>query len=358
MSNRTLAAFLLTLSAPLALAACASDTETNDQPVPAENGTADELRVRGQAAWFYSGPLPALEDPSVTISLKGHTARVRGYIPNGKPIPGAPHLRASHDGSRFLVDIVYPIATGASYSAAVGTYTLERAIPYRPDGNTWTNSAGNHWVTWGGFPFIGYNGTIAMHGPITPTVSGDRSMEVWYLRRGKVSSGCNRMMGEHVTELAHVLGINMRKFYGNKQTITPPRHTVTLIDDYDQIDGRWVDVDYPTDVGVVRPATVYGAENVEMFGSWVGSELPDGSDLPASMAWEGGVAGKRYVFQEHATYDWVCSLLPEEQTKLKAWANTRPGKTLPDDFCAQKACLLNVMEWGEDPAICGGGGLY
>ncbi len=343
----------LALTASVATFACASDPAagTDEDPV-AEADSADQLRVRGTAAWFYSGPLPALEGAEVVVSLKGHTARATGYLPRGADIPNAPHVKAVRENGRVRIHVVYPIATGASYSAAAGQYRFERAIPYRPDGNTYTNSAGNHWVTWGGFPFLGYNGTIAMHGPITSGRSKRGDANVWFLRRGKVSSGCNRMMGEHVTELAHLVGIDMLRFYAPKQTITPRPSLVTLLDDYDQLDGKYVDVDFPTDVGVVRPGVASGPENVAMFGSWVGSELPDGSDLPADLAWEGGVAGKRYVFREHATYDWVCSALPEEITKLEAYARTLPGKRLPADFCGRKNCIVAALGSGGDPNAC------
>ncbi len=343
-------AYALAVTASFAALACAADPSAADD-VPGAADSADELRVRGQAEWFYSGPLPALEQAEVIVSLKGHTARVTGYLPAGLDIPDAPHVKAVSENGRIRLHVAYPIATGANYSAAAGVYHFERAIPYRPDGNTYTTSSGNHWVTWGGFPFLGYNGTIAMHGPITATGSKRGDSNVWFLRRGMVSAGCNRMMGEHITELAALVGIDMRKMYGANQTITPRRSTVTLINDYDQFEGKYLDVDYPTDVGVVRPG-VHGVQNVAMFGSWVGAEMPDGSDLPKDLKWEGGVSGTPYVFKEHATYDWVCSALPEEISKLKTYATTLPGKRLPADFCANKACILDALGSGGDASAC------
>ena len=338
--------------ATLGLLACASETSDPEETVTPDN-SADELRVRGQAAWFYSGPIPTLESPTVTVSQKGHTARVQGLLPRGATVPDAPHVRATEQpNGRVRLDVVYPVATGASYNTAVGTYAFQRAIPYRPDGNTFTYSAGNHWVTWGGFPFLGYNGTIAMHGPITDTVNKTGDANVWFLRRGKVSSGCNRMMGEHVTELAHLIGVDMRKVYNAQQTITPRPAPVTIIGDYDQLDGKYVDIDFPTDVGVVRPGKTYGDDAVAMFGSWVGAELPDGSDLPGDLKWEGGVPGKPYVFKEHATYDWVCSVLPPDLARLKTYAATLPNKTLPADFCQKKDCIVAALAAGTAPAAC------
>lgn len=342
----------LVLLAPFALFACAADPDAPSDEPTSEDNTADELRVRGQAEWFYSGPLPALEQPAVTVSLKGHTARVQGFLPRGAEVPEAAHLRAVSVDGRVRIDVVYPVATGASYNAAAGTYHFERAIPYRPDGNTYTVSDGDHWVTWGGFPFLGYNGTIALHGPITTINQKRGDADVWFLRRGTVSSGCNRMMGEHVTELAHLIGVDMRKVYGAKQTITPRPAPVTLVEDYDTLDGKYVDVDFPTDVGVVRPAKVYGDDAVTMFGSWVGAEMPDGSDLPPDLKWEGGVAGVPYVFKEHATYDWVCSVPPEDLTRLKNYAATLPNRSLPADFCSKKDCIVDALARGRDANAC------
>src|SRR5438876_577270 len=77
-----------------------------------------------------------------------------------------------------------------------------------------TAEEGEHQVPWGGFPFIAYNQGIALHGPITSKDNaGTPDMSVWYLRRGAVSGGCNRMFGEHVVEVAHMIGANMRKVY-------------------------------------------------------------------------------------------------------------------------------------------------
>src|SRR5262249_7928151 len=154
--------------------------------------------------------------PSVTASLTGHTARVTGYLPAGTDLPELPHVKTMLEGDRVRVDIVYPIATAApsTSNSRPGTYSFQLAKPYRPNGPAFTQSLGWHDVPWGGFPFLAYNGGIAFHGPITDKddeAPGDLS--VWYLRRGQVSSGCNRMMGEHVVEFSHVLGISMRKVY-------------------------------------------------------------------------------------------------------------------------------------------------
>ncbi len=342
----------LGLLASMSLLACAADTGADD----GGSTTEDELRVRGKAAWFYSGAIPALEGARVTVSLKGHTARVTGLLPRGVVLPELPHVRSTDVNGRTQLDVVYPIATGAAYSnnARPGEYAFDRAVPYRPDGNTFTYSAGNHWVTWGGFPFLAYNGAIALHGPITDTVAKSDGQRVWFLKRGTVSGGCNRMNGEHVIELAHITGVSMRKVYAANQSFRPAKPAkVTLIADYDQFNGKYIDVDFPTDTGVVRPGKTYGTENVEMFGSWVGAELPDGSDLPGDLKWEGGVSGNWYVFKDHASYDTVCSVLPADLLKVKSWVARQPGAEVPADFCAKKDCIVNALHDGADPAeIC------
>ncbi len=332
-------------------------SSTPDDDGAQTSDAADEnLRVRGTAEWFYSGSLPTLESPAITVSLKGNTARVHGTLPVGVTIPDLPNVRETTVNGRTVLDIVYPIATAAAYrnNAARGTYHFQRAVPYRPDGNAYTVSAGNHFVTWGGFPFLAYDSGIAMHGPITDANSKSGQIAVWYLKRGTVSSGCNRMLGEHVVELAQLTGVDMHKTYTANASLTPAHPaSVTVIADYDKWSGKYIDVDYPTDVGVVRPGKVYGNANVEMFGSWVAAELPDGSDLPKNLAWEGGVSGKYYVFKDHAVYDRVCSVLPADLPRLKSWMANQPGAKLPSDFCAHVSCITNALKDHDDPsAIC------
>ena len=90
-----------------------------------------------------------------------------------------------------------------------------------------------------------------------------------------------------------------------------------------------------------------------MFGSWIGTELPNGKDLPPSMAWEGGVAGKRYVFSEHAKQNWVCSIPKEDLSKVSALAAKFPNKELPKTICAKKSCVLDALHAGKDArALC------
>ncbi len=337
--SRTAAVLSLVIGSSflLGLGACTVDTGED-----AESSEDAIVSRKVDDHWFYGGPLPALQSPSVTASLEGHTARVTGYLPAGTELPDLPHVKTKAENGKLRVDIVYPIATaiGGKSNSRPGTYSFHLAKPYRPNGPAYTVSEGWHDVTWGGFPFIAYNGGIAFHGPITDKdneAPGD--LEVWYLRRGKVSGGCNRMMGEHVVEMSHVLGINMRKVYAANTAITPTTTAkVKVIADYDTYEGKFIDVDYPTDTGAKRPASVHGADKVVMFGSWVATEMPDGKDLPGDMKWEGGVAGRWYDFQEHAVEGAVCSMPKSSLPALKELAAARGGE-LPTDFCAKKiAC--------------------
>ncbi len=341
----------LLLATTILSAGCAAD------PIDDGESSEDALRAKADEHWFYVGPLPTLKDAKVVVSLAGNTARVSGLLPIGAPeLPQLPHVKTKAENGRTRVDIVYPIATAAppKTNSRPGTYSFVQAKPYRPDGNAFTVSAGNHFVTWGGFPFIEYNNAIAFHGPITSQDSKDGGQSVWYLRRGDVSGGCNRMLGENVVELAHVLGLSMRKLYGRNQSIPNPSSAkVTVIDDYDTLDGKFVDSDYATDVGVTRPGKVKGNDKVVMFGSWVASEMPNGQDLPPDQKWEGGVGGKPYVFAEHTLPNMVCSFAAGDLAKLKTLAATFPNAELPRSVCEKKACIIDALRTNKDAkAVC------
>jgi len=333
---RSLALASLFASASL-IAACTADAPPGAAP------SEDELvSSKTSDHWFYGGPIPQLENAQVVASLKGHTARVTGFLPAGTRLPDLPHVKTKQEGGRTRVDVVYPIATArpGKSNARPGVHDFDAVRPYRPNGMAVTIEEGEHFVTWGGFPFFAYQGGIAFHGPITDQDNeAPGQLGVWFLKRGTVSGGCNRMMGEHVVEFTHILGVNMQKVYAENTPITPTtRASVNIITDYDTYEGKKVDVDYPTDVGVVRPFKVVGRENVAMFGSWVATETPDGRDLPPDMKWEGGVEGNFYDFQEHAVRGWVCSMPKSSLGELRD-AQRRLGGKLPSDFCARKlAC--------------------
>lgn len=345
-------ALTLMLAASILAGGCAAETGSDDAEAEANE---DALVAKADEHWFYTGPLPALKDAKVIVSLEGNTAHVIGYLPAGAAeLPELPHVKTRIENGRTRVDIVYPIATAAppKTNSRPGTYSFYGAKPYRPDGIAYTVSAGNHFVPWGGFPFLGYNNGIAFHGPITAQGSkGSQDLSVWYLKRGDVSSGCNRMMGEHVTELAHVLGVNMRKVWTANQMYNSPTTAKThVIAEYDTLDGKFIDVDYATDVGVTRPGKVHGDDKVVMFGSWVGTELPDGKDLPQDMKWEGGVSGKPYIFADHAEPDFICSYAKRDLPGLKR-LQTATGGVLPQSICAKKACIVDAIRANADAKV-------
>lgn len=325
-------------------------------PVGVDEGSAsaeDDLAAKADQHWFYGGAIPALEEPKITVSLKGHTARLTGFLPAAETLPDLPHVKVMIEGGRTRIDAVYPIATARSgkTNAAPGEYAFQLAKPYRPDGSAFTPVEGVHYVPWGGFPFLAYDDGIALHGPITSTANPGGDLSVWVLKRGEVSGGCNRMMGEHVVELAHAIGVNMRKVYlPNVGFVPKSPAAVEVIADYDSYDGKLVDVDYPTDVGVVRPGKVVGDANVVMFGSWVASQLPSGADLPPNMKWQGGVAGQYYVFADHVLPNVVCSASKADLPKLRTYVS-HSGE-LPLDFCAKEACYLKAIRAGVAPS-CG-----
>lgn len=351
--NKPVALSLLPLLAfvlATGLTGCAAET-SEGTPESAESEEA--LATKADEHWFYNGAMPTLEAPAVTVSLKGHTARLSGLLPQGATLPALPHVKTTLENGRTRVDAVYPIATArpGKTNSKPGAYKLQFAKPYRPDGAAFTQEEGEHFVPWGGFPFIAYDGGIAFHGPITFTDNlATDDLDVWVLKRGTVSGGCNRMLGEHVVELTHALGINMRKVYQPNVGFTPAtKAVVNVVADYDTFGGKLVDVDYPTDVGVVRPGKAFGADKVVMFGSWVASELPNGKDLPPNMKWEGGVANDYYVFAEHVLPSTVCSAPKGDLAKLRAFV-ARKGQ-IPANFCAKKPCYLDAIRAGREP-VC------
>src|SRR4051812_948126 len=84
MSSRSVLALLL-VSSTLAAVGCAADpSESPDDGA----STEDALVAKADDEWFYAGPLPALKDAKVTVSLKGHTAHVSGFIDSSVDLRG------------------------------------------------------------------------------------------------------------------------------------------------------------------------------------------------------------------------------------------------------------------------------
>lgn len=249
-------------AATIALAACAAlgcgappDGASADEEA---FGTSEEELVRRTSdtgVWSYRGLLPRLEQAAVTVSLAGHTARVTGLLPltfTG-PLPFyAIREPDSVQPARTRITVVYPIATANPSSLT------EEGLPVRNiEAGTYATCAGTmsaattEKASFGGFPFIEYvckhreadgrvRTGIAFHGPITAATH--EAGLYWSLLRGPVSHGCNRMLGEHVLELARLIGFDA----GARGT------PVSVVNGVDAFHGRAVDVDYPS-TGFTRP---------------------------------------------------------------------------------------------------------
>jgi hypothetical protein len=236
--------------APIALVGCASETASDDD---GGDVSEDQLRKGSAEQWVYNGTLPHLESPSITVSLTAHTARVSGYVPESWTTPLPYYADVMVEGTRKKIAVVYPVATGAEVNSQPDRYSITRASPWVPS---------DAHATWGGFPFIPFNKGIAFHGPITAQ-DGQ-----WKLLRGPVSHGCQRMQGEHVVELANLIGVDMTTKVFSGASVTGLDVPVTVIRRPDAWKNMNVDVDYPVQPGVERPKT-----NVKMFKTWSADDL-------------------------------------------------------------------------------------
>lgn len=251
VSRRIAARSLAILALAVGLAACESS-----EPVSYDS-MEDDLKAGGNPKWIYNGPLPALKNVAIVVSLKGHTARVSGDLPAGFAGPLPWYAKKETVAGKERLTVVYPVATGATASSnGPGTYKTIFGLAYVPT----TDKA-----AWGGFPFLKYHATrgLALHGPITAK-DGE-----WKLLRGPVSHGCNRMQGEHVVELAHLLGMNMAIPHKSTEKFTLTVK-VEVIPDYDVWNGKYVDVDYPVQAAVKRPP----ADKSIVYPTWNSQALP------------------------------------------------------------------------------------
>jgi hypothetical protein len=254
--RRTLAAatFALLATASVGCGSPADDALASEDDFGV--GEDELLRKTSETGvWAYRGLLPRLDDAAVTVSLAGHTARVTGLLPTS--FAGTLPFYAvrepdSVQPARTRVTVVYPIATGNPSSLT------EEGLPVRNvEAGTYATCAGTMSATttekasFGGFPFVEYvckhreadgrvRTGIAFHGPIT--AASHEAGVYWSLLRGPVSHGCNRMLGEHVLELARLIGFDA----GARGT------PVTVVAGFDAFHGRAVDVDYPA-TGFTRP---------------------------------------------------------------------------------------------------------
>jgi len=241
------------------------------------DAAAPEKRLDATAdhRWIYAGLLPALDDWRAVLSLAGHTVRLTGTLPKdwSTPLPFWASPAHRPDG-RVDVTVVYPISTArltdaagtptGARNATPGDYPFVSAYPFTPSDPV-------RGTPWGGFPYLEYDlqRNLAFHGPITAENGS------WRVLGGPVSHGCARMQGEHVVELAQLMGLDMgdpdapaRGFPASTGDFR-----VQVLADFDRLaDGRVVDVDYPGVDGFVRPAG--GPESVAVFPTWSTDDFP------------------------------------------------------------------------------------
>jgi len=214
-------------STTLACTAQSADDEASEDAIkkPADGETPP---------WLYEGPMPALEDVKLVTSISGHTLRVTGTLPAGFDVAKLPFYAVTTPGAagRTKVTVVYPVATGdkknGQWNNVPGHYDHLNVRPYRP-----RDAGQSSKENWGGFPFLNYHDDrrFAMHGPIdyadAEDIDGDgRQDEEWRLRRGRISHGCQRMQGEHVLELTHMLGFDMRYPHSTRENGPDARNGV------------------------------------------------------------------------------------------------------------------------------------
>jgi hypothetical protein len=258
-----LAAALAALGIAALVPACAPDPVSDESDL-----TNTEGKGGPSQKWLYLGMLPKLEKPSIFVSLKANTARITGLLPASfageLPFYAQPEVLST---GRTQVTIVYPVATGkvdpttGEAPAGPGTYPRLFAVPYTQS----TDKA-----AWGGFPFMTYSPArgLAFHGPITSVFNAQMGDYEWRLTRGPVSHGCQRMAGEHVVELASLLGLDMAKPHSTGESATL-EVKVVVSKEWDVFEGHNVDVDYPALSSVVRPTS-----NVTLFPTWDSNDFP------------------------------------------------------------------------------------
>jgi hypothetical protein len=240
----------------LLLVACGVETLPVDSGPLTEDDGALLRRTTATSNWSYFGLMPRLENPKLTVSLKGHTVHVAGLLPlsfKGE-LPFHAVTEAAPQG-RTLVHVVYPIATGD-----LSLFNDDGSRVKNPEAGSYTVCSGvlsapSDHSAFGGFPFIEYvcshtdadgrqRSGIAFHGPIT--AGNYEGTDYWELLRGPVSHACNRMLGEHVLELARVTGFDTGAF-GTQ---------VTVINGFDMWKGHAIDVDYAA-TGFQRPSNAF-----------------------------------------------------------------------------------------------------
>jgi hypothetical protein len=232
-----LTGLLLTTLAAV-VAGCASESADDESSEDAIKKPANDTTP----PWVYEGPMPKLDDVHITTSIIGHTTRVTGLLPVGFDASTLPFYAVAQpaDGGRTKVSVVYPVATGdkknGQWNNVPGRYNHLNVRPYRPK-----DAALSGKENWGGFPFLNYHDErrFAFHGPIDYSDAEDvdndgKKDEDWRLTRGRISHGCQRMQGEHVLELTHMLGFDMRHPHSTSENAPDPKN---------QVEGKYVPID-------------------------------------------------------------------------------------------------------------------
>lgn len=284
--NRTALVSLVSLFALAgSLVACSAETDTGPTAGDDEGAVIPNIEtLTGKSVqWVYSGPLPSLESPKVEVSIPASVALVTGLLPEGYDLAKLPPYARTRrtEAGRTELAIGYPVAT-----AATDKINPERNAPYRnwPGDNktlysipftpSVKDSANSDATMWGGFPFIKYSSVgHALHGPID-VAPEEEGGQVWKLKRAPVSKGCNRMAGEHIVELAHLIGTDMATKNWAENTVLRTAGKdgvgVPVLVREAQIswNGKAVDSDYPVHPGyearVKRPA----AAEANVFPAW------------------------------------------------------------------------------------------
>jgi hypothetical protein len=279
--------FLLGVTA-LSLA-CSVETATGPAAGDDEGAVIPNIEaLTGKSVqWIYSGPLPTLEAARVEVSIPAHVALVVGLLPAGydlAKLPAYTKTRRTAEGRTELA-VAYPVATAATdkidarrnapYRNWPGDNKTLYSIPFTPSDKSSENTDA---TMWGGFPFIKYSSVgHALHGPIDVAATEERG-QVWKLKRGPVSKGCNRMNGEHIVELAHLIGTDMatRNYAANtilrvagKDGVGVP---VLVRDAQISWNGKAVDSDYPVHTGMEARVTRPPAAAANVFVSWDASK--------------------------------------------------------------------------------------
>lgn len=316
---------------------CAAERDDAGDPAPdVENGDVAIQKMLESPPWVYEGPMPALVSPALVVSITGHTLRVTGTLPDGFDAETLPWyaLRSKTQDGHTKVSVVYPVATGkeqnGKFNNVPGHYDHLNVRPYRPKD---ADQLGKE--HWGGFPFLNYHDArrFALHGPIDYTsdtdVSGDGTNDVdWRLVRGRVSKGCQRMQGEHVMELTHMLGFDMRWPHATRENAPDPKNGV---------EGKYLSV--PLDV-LAEPAldTLPGAE----IGS--ASVPADAPSVPLDVAYPRHESAPSIPYEKHAfvapTWDanemraWACAVQNKDNPNLDKRV-PRTGGRFDGSYCAR-----------------------